>query len=201
MAILEHDVRSAESLITSLHRHLFTREQFYLLGDAGVFADKRVELIEGEIVEMAPIGLPHAAVTHPLAVILEAAFGAGFTVRNQVPIALGEPNRPSDPQPDIAVVVGHWRDYISREPIASDVRLIVEIADSSLTDDRKIKGALYAASGIPEYWIVNLVDRQLEVYREPVDGRYTTTSIYAAGDSLEPLHAPGSSVAVANFMP
>jgi Uma2 family endonuclease len=201
MSILEHDVRSADAMVTSLHRHLLSREQYYLLADAGAFGDARVELIEGEIVVMAPIGHPHAAVTHPLAVILGGAFGDGYTVRNQVPISLGESAKPSDPQPDLAVVVGHWRDYIGRNPIGADVKLVVEIADSSLSDDRKVKSALYAAAGIPEYWIVNLVDVQLEVYRQPEGEQYATVQILRPGDVASPLLSPQSTIAVEDFLP
>jgi Uma2 family endonuclease len=202
MAILEHDVRTAgQSSLTGLHRHLFTREEYYAIGTMGLFTDKRIELIEGEIIEMAPIGPPHAAITHPLAVILEQAFGTGFTARNQVPVVLEDDIKPSEPEPDIAVVTGHWRDYLNRKPGTSDIKLIVEVADSSLNDDRTIKAVLYATFGIPEYWIVNLIDLQLEVYREPSETGYASCQIYRSGDTVTPLSAPNASVVIADFMP
>jgi len=171
------------------------------MASAGAFDSMRVELIEGVIIQMAPIGDTHAAVTHPLAVILEAAFGSGFTARNQAPIALGEDSKPSEPEPDVAIVSGNWRDYLSRKPGPQDIKLIVEIAESTLATDRSIKGALYASAGIPEYWIVNLVDIRLEVYRGPTSSGYALTQIYRSGETVELLLAPGKIVAVADFMP
>jgi Uma2 family endonuclease len=198
MAVLEHEVRSAEARLTDLRRHLFTREEYY--GLAEILGDKRVELIEGEIIEMAPFGDFHASVTHPLAVILEEAFGEGFCARNQVPIALGEDFKPSDPQPDVAIVAGTWRDYAGRHPAAVDVKLIVEVADSSLRDDRGIKAKLYGSAGIPEYWIVNLVDRQIEVYREPCEAGYRSVTKHRVGDRVKPLLASGDGILVADFL-
>jgi Uma2 family endonuclease len=201
MAILEHEVRSvSDATITGLNRRLLSRQEYQKIADTGIFDGQRIELIEGEIVEMAPIGNPHAAVTHPMAVLLEAAFGPGFTARNQVPIALGSDTLPSEPQPDTAVVVGSWRDYVSRQPVASDVRLVVEVADSTLTDDRNTKAALYATAGIPEYWIVNLVDSVLEVYRKPANGKFGFIAVFKPGDHVTPLFAR-TSVAVSDFMP
>jgi len=201
-AILEHEVRSTfESSVTGLHRHLFTRDEYYTMADAGLFRDKRVELIEGEIIEMAPIGDPHAAVTEPTYDILREAFGAGFSIRNQAPIAIGPDYKPSDPQPDVAVVVGTWRDYLSHKPGPDDIKLIVEVSDSSLKDDRTIKATLYASAGIVEYWIVNLVDSQLEVHRQPTETGYASVTIYRTTETVEPLFAPGKSVLVGNFIP
>jgi len=199
MAVLEHEVRSAEARLTDLRRHLFTREEYYGLSE--ILANQRVELIEGQIIEMAPIGDFHAAVTHPLAVILEEAFGEGFSARNQVPIALGDDFKPSDPQPDVTIVAGTWRDYVGRHPGAADVKLIVEVADSSLKDDRGIKAKLYGSAGIPEYWIVNLVDQQVEVYREPCETGYESVTTYGVGDTIKPLSAPGTRVSVTDFLP
>ena len=89
----------------------------------------------------------------------------------------------------------------SRKPGPKDLKLVVDISDSSLASDRAIKSALDANAGIPEYWIVNLVDMQLEVYREPVGNRYAVLAIYISGDVVEPLHVPGRTIAVSDFMP
>jgi len=122
-------------------------------------------------------------------------------VRSQVPVALGDEETPSEPQPDIAVVIGSWRDYGTRTPQAADIRLIVEVADSSLSFDRTVKASLYAVAGVPEYWIVNLVDKCLEVYRDPMNGAYSATSVHKSADHATPLHAPTASIAVADCLP
>lgn len=200
MAILEHDIRLASGFTDALIRpYRFTRNEYHALED--ILHDKNVELIEGEIIEMSPIGNSHAAVTQPITDILAKAFGNRFTVRSQVPIALGDESTPSEPEPDVAVVIGGWRDYLNRKPVPSDIKLIVEIAESSLQIDRTVKGMLYAQAGIAEYWIVNLTDIQLEVYREPSETGYLVTHIYKSDDIIEPIFAPGSSIAIAEFMP
>ena len=202
MAILEHEVRSSSDAgLSGSRRCLFTRDDYYTMGKAGVFTDKRVELIEGEIIEMAPIGPPHAAITHPLAVLLEAAFGPDFTLRTQVPITLGDATNPSEPEPDIVVATGSWRDYLTRHPNQNDIQLIVEISDSTLAYDRTIKARLYSDAQIPEYWIVNLVDAHIEVHRQPTESGYAEVVVYRAGDSVEPLLATGRSFTVDEVLP
>ena len=202
MAVLEQEIRQAPELIVrSITRHLFSRADYHAMAFAGILTDQRVELIEGEIIDMSPIGLAHAALTDPLAELLRSAFGAGFTVRTQMPIALGDDRTPSEPQPDIAVVIGIWRDYIARHPQAQDIRLVVEVSDSSLNFDRKAKSALYAAARIPEYWIVNLVDNCLEVYRDPDKAAYGPVTVYKIGDHVNPLHAQTGRIAVTDFLP
>jgi Uma2 family endonuclease len=202
MAILEHEVRAfAGSNLTGLKRHAFTRDEFNSADLAAALGDRRVELIEGEIIDMAPIGDSHAALTDPLAALLRAAFGPSFSVRSQVPIALGDDTKPSEPQPDVAVVTGSWRDYIARKPGPADIKLLVEIADTSLNADQSVKAALYAAAAVPEYWVVNLIDCSVEVYRDPSGTGYVSRKIYRPGESISPLFAPGASLAVAEFMP
>jgi len=201
MAILEHDVRSVDKLtLTSMHRLQFTRDQYYSIGQSGVLGDARIELIEGEIIEMAPIGPSHATATLRLPALLTEAFGSGYTVRPQLPISISNADTESEPQPDVAVAVGSWRDYTLRHPGASDVVLVVEIADSTLAYDRKIKAALYGTSGIAEYWVLNITDRQLEVYREPSDAGYAECAVLGSGETIEPLSAPGKSIGIADFL-
>src|SRR5215470_6855850 len=141
-----------------------TRARYDRLVDAGIFGpDDRVELLDGLLVAREPQGGPHATAVGLVAAALEKTFGRGFHVREEKPIAL---NKSSEPEPDVAVVPGGLRDYASGHP--SRPVLLVEVADSSLVLDRLRKGGLYARAGIVEYWIVNLVDQVLEVYREPV---------------------------------
>jgi Uma2 family endonuclease len=202
MAILERERTSAVQTPSGGPRpHVFTRAEYYALDSIEAFRNKRIELIKGEIIDMAPIGPMHGGITHPLAVILEKAFGPGFTARNQAPISLGTDAEPSDPQPDVVVLVGTWRDYTARHPIPSDILLVVEISDSTLDYDRKVKAPLYASAGISEYWILNVSDMQLEVYREPAKSGYGSRTIYRSSDSVEPLHAAGASIPVGSFLP
>lgn len=126
----------------------------------------RVELLDGWILEMSPIGPPHATCVALVAEALQALLPSGWHVRLQSPITL----KTSEPEPDIAVVRGNIRDYITRHPAGADIGLIVEVADSSLEYDRNSKRPHYAVAGIPEYWIVNFNARQLEAYRDPVAG-------------------------------
>ena len=165
--------------------------------------EERVELIEGEIVEMSPKRSPHSTSTTLAGDALRTIFGRGFTVRMQEPLGLGPA---SEPEPDVAVVRGMPRDYRDEHP--SSALLIVEVSESSLTYDRTTKASLYAKSGIPEYWIINLSDDQLEVHRDPaprVDQPfgygYATVVVHRASDVVSPLAAPDRVVTVADLLP
>lgn len=182
----------------------WTREEYERLVEIGVLRpDERVELIEGEIVEMTPQGTAHATAIASATRVLDAICGPEQHLRVQLPLALGSN---SEPEPDLAVVGGRPRDYANAHP--STALLVLEIADASLAFDDEVKGSMYAKAGIPEYWIVNLVDRQLEVYREPaaVSGMrfgagYRTRRIVLPGETVAPLAAPESQVAVADLLP
>src|SRR5260370_136696 len=121
-----------------------------------------MEVIGGELMVAEPQSAPHYTAIQKTAKALEAAFGPGWTVRSQGPIGLDDD---SEPEPDVAVVQGSLEDYGRAHP--SRPALTVEVAESSLAVDRQHKGSLYARAGLPDYWILNLVDRVLEVYREP----------------------------------
>lgn len=185
-------------------RRRFTRDEYYLMADAGVFApDERVELIEGEVISMAPQGPEHATIGDPLRDLLVAAFGEGYCVRAQRPLALG---KASDPEPDVAVVRGSWRDYARAHP--KTAVLVVEVSQSSLAFDRRVKSSLYAASDIPEYWVVDLGRDLLEVYREPMPdpvapsgASYAHVVRYKRGAIVSPLGAPGAKLAVEHLLP
>jgi Uma2 family endonuclease len=169
-------------------RFKFSREAYQQMAQLGLFEGKRVELIEGEVIEMPPSTPEHFETSDTLDEILESYFGKCYWVRFQGDLALGE----SQPTPDIAVVQGDKRAYKGRHP--NHALLVVEVAHTSLHYDRTDKLSLYAKAGIPEYWIVNLQDRQLEVYREPVPREempfgygYAQTMILRAGDTVHPL--------------
>jgi len=182
----------------------WTRREYAQLIEHGILGeDDHVQLIEGDIITMAPQKEPHAAAIMLGRDALQLAFGTGFQVRPQLPLALGPA---SEPEPDLAVVAGRPRDYLKDHP-ASAV-LVVEISDTTLTFDRGRKGSLYARAGIREYWILNLVRRQLEVYRDPAlmpETRYgagfETRFVVAEDGNVAPLAAPGNPIKVADLLP
>jgi Uma2 family endonuclease len=182
----------------------WTRAEYERLAEVGVLrADERVELIEGEIVEMAPQHGQHTTGILLTEEALRKLFRPGHQIRVQCPLALGDY---SEPEPDIAVVVGGLRDFRDHHPASA--LLVVEVADSTLVFDRDIKGGLYARAGIPEYWIVNLVERQIEVYRDPIalasahfGFAYRSRTIATSGDYLRPLARPEDPIAVADLLP
>jgi Uma2 family endonuclease len=176
-----------------------TRERYWqLVADGTIGPDDRVELLEGVIVAMSPQNPPHAFALGRLNRLLGAVLGAEASVRVQLPLEVGAH---STPEPDLAIVAGREEDYLTGHPTTG--LLVIEVADSTLSQDRLTKGSLYAAGGIPEYWIVNLRDACIEVYRSPVasERRYAERLIARAGDLLEPLGLPGVAIAVADVLP
>ncbi|MBI3799837.1 MAG: Uma2 family endonuclease [Deltaproteobacteria bacterium] len=162
----------------------FTRDAYYRMGEAGLFVDKRVELLDGEIITMAPQNPPHAGATGHLTSLLVRLLGATFSVRIQLPIVLDDW---SEPEPDVAICRLDPDDYMRAHPKAGDVLLVIEVAEASLSYDRSGKVAAYAGSGIPVYWIVNLVDRRIEALSDPDSAarRYRTEKHAVAGDMLQ----------------
>lgn len=177
----------------------WTREEYERLVALGVLGeDERVQLVEGEIVEMSPQSALHATAVRLVEEALRGVTGAGFDVRVQLPLALGSD---SEPEPDVAVVRGGVRDYRDRHPTGQDTVLVVEVADATWRFDREHKGRVYAAAGIPEYWIVNLESGALEVYRDSEGGQYRQQLAKAAEDTVAPLFAPQVQVRVSDLLP
>ena len=178
--------------------------EYARLMDCGLFREgDPVELVGGHLVVKEPQHTPHATAVRLVARALEAVFTGGWDVRAGLPIAL-DPD--SEPEPDVSVVRGGPRDYLEDHP-ARPV-LVVEVAASSLAFDRRHKGSLYARAGLPDYWIVNLVDRRLEVNREPAPDpaaeygwSYRTVVVLSPRDLVAPLAAPRFSVRVADLLP
>lgn len=187
-----------------LRTRRWTRREYERLVDLGAFApDEPIELVGGELIVAEPKGSPHATAVGLTADALRAAFGTGWVVRVQDPIALDDE---SEPEPDVAVVPGRWRDYRDAHP-ARPV-LVVEVAETSLALDRDHKASLYARAGVPDYWIVNLVDRALEVQRGPVRDtsalfhwRYGSAVLLPPGATISPLARADALVAVADLLP
>lgn len=160
-------------------------EYLRLIDLGAIGAEDRVELLEGEIVEKTAQNLAHVVGARATVAALRTVFGEGFDVNPQLPIPLGE----SMPEPDVMVLGGTWRDYVLRHPRPEEVSLLVEVADASRLDhDRKQKSRIYATAGIREYWILNLVDRRLEVHRQPqADGTYGEVRHYRETESCGPM--------------
>lgn len=182
----------------------FTRVEYERLVERGFFRpDERLELLEGQLVVREPQHSPHATAVGLVLDALQRAFRHGFHVRVQTPIALGDD---SEPEPDLAVVAGPRRRYRDAHP--SEPALVVEVADSKLMLDRRRKGGLYARSGIADYWILNLIDSVLEVYREPVRApslrrgwKYRSVRLLRASGVISPLAAPRAKVRVRDLLP
>ena len=162
-----------------------------------------VELVGGQLIVAEPQGSGHFTAIRAVEEALRAAFGVGWDVRGQGPVALDEE---SEPEPDVAVVPGSFRDYVAAHP--SRPVLVVEVSESSLALDRHHKGSLYARAGLDDYWIVNLVDQVLEVYRDPsldpaasFGWRYQSVEVLDRGASVSPLALPGAQVRVADLLP
>jgi Uma2 family endonuclease len=177
----------------------WTREEYGRLLAQGILGeDDRVQLIEGEIVEVSPQNAPHATAVCLLEEALRRAFGSGFTVRVQLPLALGPD---SEPEPDVAVVRGSPRDYRDHHPTGQDTLLVAEVADVTWRFDRERKGRVYARSGVPEYWILNLESRTLEVHRRPQGEEYAEVIVLAEGDEVSPLERSDARLAVSDLLP
>ena len=175
----------------------WTRSEFRKMASAGIIhPEDRLELIEGEIVEMTPQSSLHSTAVRKAEEALRVVFSEGYDVRAQLPLALGSL---SEPEPDVAVVPGRIEDYRDAHPTTA--ALVVEVADSSLAHDQQVKAKLYASSDIPEYWIFNLVDNCVEVHRDPVQGTYRSRIVRGRQDSLTPLATPEASIPVSGLLP
>ncbi len=182
----------------------WTRAEYDSLIEKSVFKPgERLELLAGELLVREPQGSPHATGIRLVAQALRAAFGRGWIVEPQLPLALDDE---SEPEPDVAVTAGAPRDYLASHPVRP--ALVVEVAESGLAFDRNYKGSLYARARVPEYWIVNLNDHVLEVYREagpdasaPLGWAYRSTQSLSARDHVTPVAAPTSHIAVADLLP
>jgi Uma2 family endonuclease len=181
----------------------WTRSEYVKLIEAGFLGPgDKIELLGGQLCVSEPQNSPHARAISLGLETIQRDLAPGWHVRVQLPIALDDE---SEPEPDLAVVSGGPRDYADHP---SRPALVVEIADSSLTLDRKHKGSLYARACLPEYWIVNLVDRVLEVYREPAPDpaaqfgwAYGVALTLGPDAHVTPLAAPSARILVADFLP
>ena len=182
----------------------WTRVEYDRLIDQGVFQPgERLELLAGQLVVREPQGDPHSLTVELVHEALRAAFGSEWRVRTQLPVALDDH---SEPEPDVSVAEGPLHRGAEAKP--ARLALVVEVAASSLTLDREEKGSLYARARVADYWIVNLVDRVLEVYRDPgpdpsasYGWTYLSIQRLPAGEHIAPLAVPTSRIAVIDLLP
>ena len=177
-----------------------TVEEYHRLGALGVYDGRRVELIRGEVVEMAAMGTRHTVAVALTRLALDPAFGPGFHTRLQGPLQILD----SEPEPDAAVVVGDIRDYAAAHPTTA--LLVVEVSDATLAFDLTVKAELYAEAGIAEYWVVDLTAGVVHVLHDPRPAApgghsYRAVRVLGPADTISPLAAPAAAVRVADLLP
>ncbi|MGL4422936.1 MAG: Uma2 family endonuclease [Gemmataceae bacterium] len=170
----------------------FSRAEFYWLAEQGLFRGQKVELIEGNLMVQSPQNWPHANAIVRVQDVAYRYFRSRMMVRVQLPLWLDD----GEPEPDLALVPEPQTPATEHPRAAA---LVLEVSDSSLQFDRVVKGRLYASSGIAEYWIVNVAERLLEVYREPGPGGYGGVQSYGVGASVATLFAPEVLIPVAEL--
>jgi Uma2 family endonuclease len=167
---------------TTVRKHLTDIYEWQKLGEANIFPpDSRIELIEGEILEMAPIGFNHSGHLNRINKLFSKLIPDDVVISVQNPLQLGDL---SEPEPDFMLLKPHNDSYSSRHPTADDVLLLIEVADSSLSFDQNQKLRLYARFNIPEYWLMNLNDACVEVYRQPHGDCYGEKTTLRVGDTV-----------------
>lgn len=167
---------------------LWTVDDYHRMAEAGILTTSdRVELLEGQIVEMSPQLPPHAATTQRVARYLDRLLEAIAYIRMQLPVTL-KPN--SEPEPDIAVVRIDPNEYVERHPTPDDIFLIIEVADSTLLSDRKQKASIYAKAGVLDYWVLDVNTHQIYLFREPRTTGYQRESVIGKDSTLVPVAFP-----------
>jgi Uma2 family endonuclease len=174
--------------VVQVERRLITVDEYEQMVKAGVFReDDRLELIEGDLVKMSPIGAAHAGYVKRLNRLLSQQVSGNALIAIQDPVRLIR----SEPEPDIALLRPRADDYIDSLPQAADIVLVVEVADTSVDYDRQVKLPLYAAAGITEAWLLDLNRRVVEVHRQPGEAGYAEKRTLRAGDQLTNAALPG----------
>ncbi|QSJ19063.1 Uma2 family endonuclease [Nostoc sp. UHCC 0702] len=184
---------------TTLKLRLWTVEEYHRMAEAGIFgADERVELLEGQIIWMIAKGTAHRSAVGRTDYLLKNRLGNRAWVSIQDPIKL---NERSEPEPDIAVVKVDPLDYADHHPTPPEVYLIIEVADSSLKLDCQTKAKAYSKAGIKDYWVLDVINRQLHVFREPTQDGYLSVVVLPEDATISPLDFPDLSIAVLEMLP
>jgi Uma2 family endonuclease len=179
-------------------KHRFTVKNYYRMAETGVLPpDARVELLNGEIIDMSPIGPFHGGLVNRLVRIFNKISKGRWIVSAQNPLRLDEN---SEPEPDVMLLKPRDDDYTASHPEPDDVFLLVEVADASLDYDREEKLPAYGRAGVAEVWIVNLREGALEIFREPNFTGYASRQVLRAGDHAAPLAFPDAAVDVGELL-
>jgi Uma2 family endonuclease len=183
-----------EHMLAGVDRRRFTADEYQRMGEAGILCeDDRVELIDGEIVTMSPIGSPHSSAVDRMTQRLVLRIGERAIVRVQGPVRL---DTYSEPQPDITILRPRDDFYRAGHPHPADVLLVIEVAETSLRYDRDVKAPLYARAGIIEYWLADLTARTVTCHASPQDGMFRQVTVHRDGESLSPRSLPGVTITV-----
>ncbi len=181
----------------------WTKDEYHYLAELGFFEGKRTEFLGGEIIEMPTMNSPHATGLTLADDNLRKVFSENFVVRNQMPMNFGAE---FEVVPDIVIIKGKARDFINAHPQTAD--LVVEISDTTLSYERNRKASLFAKNGIEDYWILNLKNGRLEIYRRPITDKnafhgfgYAEMLIFTEKDTVSPLAAPKAKIKVADLLP
>jgi Uma2 family endonuclease len=199
MALRESEIDiGAQRLLMGESVRRWTVAEYNRLSQAKVLAnDERTELIEGIIHVMSPMGPTHASTLFTVWKLLQDAYGAAQYVPSQVPVILSDL---SEPEPDIIVARGSVRDYFNRPPSSPDILLIVEISDSSLQFDKNLKSVIYGRSGIPEYWVVDLYQHEIIVFKDPdTAAGYRSSAVISPGSTISPSFSPPVNFELTSF--
>ncbi len=182
---------------------VFTQNEYHKLEGSLFFVDQRVELIGGKIIKALPMNPPHATAIRKTTRVLERIFSMGYDVRVQLPLDL---SLSSEPEPDVAVVAGSLEDFATHHPTTAI--LVVEVSDSTIQDDTHDKASLYAAGGIPEYWVIDLTTNRVLVFRLPQPDSnarfghsYASINAFSSDDKFSPVAAAQSRVAARELLP
>lgn len=183
---------TASSFPPAASRHRLTASAYERMAEAGIFSpDSRVELIDGEIFDMSPIGSLHAAVVSRLARDFIVAVGDAAVVRIQDPLRIDDFN---EPEPDLAMLTPREDFYAARHPGPRDTLLVVEVADTSLDHDMTTKASVYAAAGIPEYWVLDLMSCSVAIFSDPRGGSYETRRTHRSSEPIRPAGLPSCAI-------
>lgn len=176
----------------------FTVDQYYRMIELGMLNDyEKAEIIEGELIGKIPFGNRHAACVEKLNEILRDKLGESIFLHNQQPIKFDDFN---EPEPDLAILKRRENFHIQDKPTPKDVLILIEVSDSTLKYDRKVKRSLYAEAEIPEVWIINLPNDIIEVHQKPSVGIYQLAKIFKRGEILASEVLPGLSIAAAEIL-
>jgi Uma2 family endonuclease len=193
-------MKTAIESSSSIHFKYWTVQEYYRMSDLGILdPNERTELIDGQIIVMTAKGTSHVMTLRLLANVLENALrDRSVFVSTQDPIRL---DNFSEPEPDLTIVKGTILDYVEHHPVPEDIYLVVEVADSTLKQDCEVKDKLYARSSIAEYWVVDIKNRQVQIFRHPTATGYTSQLILTEVHSVSPLAFPELAISIASILP